>query len=202
MDRHYRALTRKLYRMLRHPRRRRASRFHAWIADLVHDRRIWRPMRHPLLNGLATGLFFGMLPPFFPQMLVSIAICAWRRWNIPVTVLACWTSNPATWVPQIYYQTMLGGWFLGLFGIAPAERIRWAQIERVFLPAEGSGLFRGLPGRMSTELGPYLLPYTAGFLLSGVVLAALALGIGHAVWGLFLHRVPVPHEVPHRHRRD
>lgn len=99
--------SRRLYRLLRHPRYRRGSRLHDWVARHVFDRQLWQADEHRVANGLAAGLFICMLPiPL--QMFLGVAVAIRFRWNIPSAALACWVTSPITW-PVTYGPALLLG---------------------------------------------------------------------------------------------
>jgi len=202
MERQYKQLARRVYRFFRHPRRRGGGGLRGWIAEKLFDRTLWVPRRHPFINGLATGLFFAMMPMFVPQIAISILICIWRRWNIPPAFLACWVSNVATWVPQVYWQIMIGTRVLECFvpdtGTAQA-RVEFSRRVREWWASDETWRM----DEVRTVLDPLLLselsvPWFLGCLITGVALAVAGLAIGHSMWGVFAHRVEVPHKVPHR----
>ena len=202
MERHYRRLARKFYRMLRHPRRQRASSAHRWLGARVFDRRLWVPERHSFCNGLACGMFFSMLPPFTPQMIITAVINMWRKWNIPVGLAACWISNFFTWVPQVYFQIVIGLWTLERFipgaGKAGAAFDRLEMIFGVWRNEGGKAAFEIFRPEFSTILQPLALPYAIGILITSILFSVAFYGLGHLFWSVFAHRVPVRHTVPHR----
>lgn len=202
MERHYRRLARKFYRMLRHPRRQRASSAHRWLGARVFDRRLWVPERHAFCNGLACGMFFSMFPPFTPQMVITAVINMWRKWNIPVGMAACWISNFFTWVPQIYFQIQIGLWTVERFvpgaGKAGAAFDRLEEIFGIWRAEGGKAAFHAFQPEVQAILTPLALPYAIGILFSGILFSVGFYLIGHLLWSAFAHRVPVRHSVPHR----
>ncbi len=99
--------SRRLYRLLRHPRYRRGNRLHDWVARHVFDRDLWQADERRVANGVAAGLFICMLPiPL--QMFVAVAVAIRFRWNIPSAALACWVTSPITW-PITYLPAFLLG---------------------------------------------------------------------------------------------
>lgn len=99
--------SRRLYRLLRHPRYRRGNRLHDWVARHVFDRELWRTDERRVAAGVAAGLFICMLPiPL--QMFVAVAVAIRFRWNIPSAALACWVTSPITW-PITYLPAFLLG---------------------------------------------------------------------------------------------
>jgi uncharacterized protein (DUF2062 family) len=202
MEHHYRRLARKFYRMLRHPKKLRASSAHRWLGSRVFDRRLWVPERHAFVNGLAAGMFFSMLPPFTPQMPITAVFNIWRKWNIPIGLAACWVSNVFTLVPQIYLQIKLGLWTVGLFVPEAGKAGRaFARLEEIFQIWHSDGWKAALVAFQPQAvqiLTPLTLPYSIGIILSGIILSAGSYVLGHALWSVFAHRVPVKHTVPHR----
>jgi uncharacterized protein (DUF2062 family) len=203
MERHYRRYARKFYRMLRHPRRRRASSAHQWLAEKVFDRRLWVPERHAFMNGMAAGMFFSMLPPFTPQVLISVIFCAWRRWNIPVAMACCWVSNIFTMVPQIYLQVVIGMWTVERFipggGRAGEAYEKLEGLWGTWNDQGSTAAFQAFWPQAKAILEPLALPWAIGIVISGVLLAVVSYALGHGFWSTFAHRVPVRHQVPHRH---
>jgi len=106
MQHFYSKLVRKSYRTLRHPRIRKVSWLNRMVLKLfVRD--LWRPCIRSISVGLSIGLFCSMLPiPM--QMLLAAACCFIGRGNIPITVAACWVSNPITQIPLMLFQERVG----------------------------------------------------------------------------------------------
>ncbi len=108
MRKFYKKFSLKTYRLLRHPKHRKKSRVHNWLATRVFDRAHWQLARKTLAGGIAVGLTVSMLPPIPVQMLVAAVIAVFVRVNIPAAAAACWFSNPLTWVPIITTQQRIG----------------------------------------------------------------------------------------------
>lgn len=106
MQRFYSKLVRKSYRTLRHPRIRKIT----WLNKIVFklfNRALWRPCMKTVAVGLSLGLFSSMLPiPF--QMIIAGILCYYFRANIPISLAACWISNPITQLPLWIFQEKLG----------------------------------------------------------------------------------------------
>lgn len=147
-------------------------------------------------------MFFSMLPPFTPQMLITAVVNMWRKWNIPVGLAACWISNFFTWVPQVYFQIMIGLWTLERFvpgaGKAGAAFDRLEFIFDVWRSQGVKAAFEVFQPEISGILQPLALPYAIGILITGVLFSVVFYGLGHLFWSVFAHRVPVRHTVPHR----
>ena len=202
MDRHYRKIARRFYRMLRHPRRQRSSAVYRWLGARFFDRRLWVPERHGFAKGMAIGMFFAMTPPFTPQMLCAALVCLWRKWNVPISMAMCWLTNMFTLVPQIYIQTVIGLWVVERFvpGAGKAG-VAFDTLEHVFQIWRNDGglpAFKALQANLGSTLMPLALPYAIGIVLTAIIGAAFCYGLGHLLWVMFAHRVPVKHTVPHR----
>ncbi len=156
------------------------------------------------MNGLACGMFFSMFPPFTPQMLITALVNIWRKWNIPVGLASCWVSNFFTWIPQIYLQIKIGLWTVAIFVPEAGKAGRaFAKLEEIFHVWEvdgGKAAFEVFQPQSSAILTPLALPYAIGIILSAIIFAAGSYLLGHALWSVFAHRVPVKvkHSVPHR----
>lgn len=105
----------KTYRWLKHPRRLKKNPALRWFSRHFLDKRVWKPSRHTLAGGVAVGCFatVQMIPV---QMPLSVVLAGMLRVNIPVALLLCWISNPATYVPFAMIEKSLGQWLLGLIG--------------------------------------------------------------------------------------
>ncbi len=102
---------RQTYRFLRHPRNMRKGRLRAWLGGAVVDRGLWTLHREKMAWGLAAGLFIA-IQPLPMQTLWAVALCIWRRWNVPMAILACWFTNPLTAVITYGPSWVLGKWML------------------------------------------------------------------------------------------
>ena len=188
--------------MLRHPKQRKRSFAHNWLAEKVFNRKLWVPERHSFMNGLALGMLVSMLPPFTPQMAISALVCISRGWNVPISMACCWISNILTHVPQLYFQILLGLWFLEYFvpggGKAGVAFDKLEGIWQIWREHGGLAAFQAFQPETFDILGPLALPWAIGILVSGILLSASSWLLGHALWSVFAHRVPVKHPVPHR----
>ncbi|MBK1829228.1 DUF2062 domain-containing protein [Verrucomicrobiaceae bacterium R5-34] len=165
MKQKYLRLVRKAYRYLRHPR----IRSRPWLVALtkpLFDRALWRPCRRTVAGGLSIGLFCAMLPiPF--QMLVAALACMRSRVNIPVSMAACWISNPFTYPPLILLQIKFGSWLHDHMNIplpfSKETRIPFPGLDIVGSPAN----------------------FTVGFIAMGIILSLLAYPLVYGI-SLFL----------------
>ena len=163
---------RNVYRLLRHPRRRKQSRLHNWMAERVFDRAMWQPTRERVALGLATGLFLALIP--IPvQMIAGIAVASWKKWNVPSVILGTWITNPLTlWI--YYFPFRLGVWIFESVGIPVAGG--WTVVQRM---TRGSNLTFESLGEAFTAAQAWLL----GCVLVGMALAAIGYGLVFFLWG-------------------
>lgn len=120
MQEKYKKLVRQVYRYLRHPKRR-GSGLAGWVATRVFDRRLWRLDE----RGFALGLAFGVVAALLPipgQMFVAAALCIWKKANIPLAILGCWTTPPMTpFLVILPIQIGVGHWILSSLGLPTAK---------------------------------------------------------------------------------
>ena len=166
MQQFYSKLVRKSYRTLRHPRIRKVN----WLNRIVlklFKRDLWRPCMKTVALGLSMGLFCSMLP--IPMQMILAAICCLIfRANIPISLAACWVSNPFTQIPLWFCQEKLGSF------IRDSLNFGWLD----FLSMQGSIPF--------VEMEVNLANFAVGVGVSAISLALLAFP---AVW-LFYALVP------------
>ncbi len=96
------------------PRKRhvRGTWLHRVLGDRVFSPELWRPRCHKVASGVATGLFWAMMPiPF--QMLPAGITAFLLRFNVPAAITVVWVTNPVTWPVLLYYQYRLGAWIMG-----------------------------------------------------------------------------------------
>ncbi|MDA7889986.1 DUF2062 domain-containing protein [Akkermansiaceae bacterium] len=106
LKKRYLRLVRSAYRVLLSPRLRKR----VWLQKIIapmFDRELWHPCRETVSTGLAVGLFVSMLP--IPgQMLLAAFGAVKLRANIPLSIAACWVTNPFTQVPIMIFQARFG----------------------------------------------------------------------------------------------
>jgi uncharacterized protein (DUF2062 family) len=105
----------KAYRFLKHPRKLKQSPTMRWFARHFLDKHVWKPTQHTFAGGMAVGLFVTvqLLPIQMPTAAILAAIF---RVNIPIALILCWASNPATLAPIAWLENMLGTWLMHHFG--------------------------------------------------------------------------------------
>lgn len=155
----------KTYRYLKHPRRLKKNALLRWFSRHFLNKRVWKPTQHTFAGGMAVGCFVTM--QLFPgQMPLAIALAAAFRVNIPIALVVCWISNPATFVPIGMLEKEIGEWLLGILGDPSA----------VWLASlENQNLAKGL------AYAHYM--YTGG-LVAGALLTPVSYVLTYALWAL------------------
>lgn len=77
---------------------------------LLHPQ-LWRLHRYSVANGVAIGLFCGLIPGPF-QMLGAIFAALWLRANLPIAALTTLYTNPLTIIPLYLVAYQLGNFIL------------------------------------------------------------------------------------------
>jgi uncharacterized protein len=175
----------KSYRWAKHPRKLKNSPVRRWIALHFLSKTVWKPTQHTLAGGLALGMFC-MVHLIPGQMPLAAVLAALFRVNIPIAIMACWISNPFTFVPLIWAQEKIGSAVLpympyfmrnGLHGFV-------AWLLRVF---------ESFPAKIKDMVGEEMLAKGAEFLtsmyLGGILIGLALIPISYAVswltWEVF-----------------
>lgn len=141
---------RKIYRFLRHPRRRKASRLHDWVARRVFARSLWRPCMDSVARGFALGLVIAMCPVPLQMLIAGVVIShlhfsVGMRLNLPAAVVGTWTSNFATIVPLCAFQLQVGRWIEGWLPWL-SEPTRWDGAVAMVLGVATTAVIAGAAG--------------------------------------------------------
>lgn len=113
---------RYLLRVRPRPRHLRGSIIHRILGSRLFDAALWVPRRDTLANGVAVGVFAGLLPLYGLQIFASAILCLVFRANIAGAALATLISNPFTYAGLLWMQVRLGVWITSLFvGAEPVE---------------------------------------------------------------------------------
>ena len=129
-----------------------------FIRHRLHAETLWHLNRRSLAGGIAAGLFAAFIP--FPVQMLTAALLAitWQA-NIPVALVATWTSNPLTYAPIFYGNYKVGIFVLHFF--SPVIPQSQSFIERI----QDVG-------------GPFLL----GSFCAATIAAAVGYGLARGVW--------------------
>lgn len=123
-----------------------------WLAPLrpfLDHPKLWHWSRRGVAQGVAIGLFFGLLIPF-AQIPISAAAAVALRANLPAAVASTLITNPLTFAPLYFGAYHLGMLLTGVT-TAPADAMPDASfLERI--QALGMPLIVGL-GSMAIIVG-------------------------------------------------
>lgn len=133
------------------------------LGDRVFSRELWRPRKQTVAAGVATGLFWAMMPiPF--QMLPAGVMAFFLRFNVPAAISVVWITNPLTWPVILYWQYRLGSWLLG------QEVPELTSME------------------MLTSLTEVPIPLLLGCIVCGGVIAPVSYGLVLVLWSTVAER--------------
>ena len=119
------------------------NRFIRPFAHRVLRSDLWRFNRRSVPRGIALGLFVGIMVPFAHSAVAALT-AMFVRANVPIAIVATWTSNPATWVlifPAAYKigQALLR--FDQMTGVAPiSETMQQTGSDHLLERLTGAGL--------------------------------------------------------------
>ncbi|MCG6966728.1 MAG: DUF2062 domain-containing protein [Chromatiaceae bacterium] len=131
------------------------------LGSLLHDDNLWHLNRRSVSGGVATGLFWAMIP--LPSQMVAAALSAiFFRVNLPISVALVWLTNPLTIPPVFYLNYLVGTWLLG--------------------KPSGVGEFQLSLEWIGSEIGAIWKPLYLGSLVLGILLAAVGYGAMRLYW--------------------
>jgi uncharacterized protein (DUF2062 family) len=159
-------------RFFKHPRKLKNSPVRRWFSRHFLNKRVWKPTQHTFAAGLAIGMVIMMqLAP--GQMFIAAILAAVFRVNIPIAIIACWISNPFTFVPFGWAQKKVGDWAMPLL---PDMLRGWIEGGVHWLVYH----IKDLPDWLRKTIGDEILAKGPGFIsimyLGGMIIG-LALGI-------------------------
>lgn len=128
---------------------------HRVLGEGLFDKRLWKPDRHRFAGGMAIGLFVGLLPTYWVQIIVAVFIAYLVRVNVTASVLGTLITNPFTTLPILGLQYKIGVWLIG----APATR----EAEE----------YPGWAKDVLTAVFSHGKPYLVGSLVTAVIAAIL-----------------------------
>jgi hypothetical protein len=155
------------------PRQRhvRGTWLHRLLGDRLFAPGLWRPSGNRVAAGVATGLFWAMMP--IPFQMVPAGITAYLlRFNVPAAITCVWITNPITWPFILYWQYRFGAWILGQEGPSHPEASILASLTAV------------------------PVPLLLGCLVCGLTIAPLSYLFVVFVWRLFAERWWRGHALP------
>lgn len=163
----------KTYRFLKHPRRLKTNSLLRWFSRHFLNKRVWKPNQHTFAGGMAVGCFvtLQLIPG---QMPLAVILAAAFRVNIPIALVVCWLSNPATFVPIGMLEKEIGEWLLSFVG---DPSVTWLA------SLDNQSIARGLAYAR--------FMYTGG-LVTGAILAPVSYVVTYALWALVARFSPHP----------
>ena len=82
------------------------------LGERIFDHRIWRFDLNSLAGGVSLGLFVAFTPTIPFQMLLAAFGAILLHVNLPVSLAACWVTNPLTALPIYLTASQLGQYLL------------------------------------------------------------------------------------------
>ncbi len=167
----------KTYRWLKHPRRLKKSATMRWFAEHFLCKRVWKPTQHTLAGGLAIGMciMFQLAPG---QMFVAAVLAALFRVNIPIAVMACWVSNPFTFVPFLWTQKQVGDVAMPWLPAFVQDGIHGFATAIIHLIERAPALVRD---SISDELAQKGVDFLAAMYLGSALVGLLLIPVSYAV---------------------
>ena len=110
----------RLRKWLPSSERIKKNKFVNWLGPTTNHPRLWQLNRHGVALGLAIGLFFGFLIPFF-QIPFAAFVAVWLRANLLVTVVSTLISNPFTYAPIYFFAYQVGSLLIGETQVVDAQ---------------------------------------------------------------------------------
>jgi uncharacterized protein (DUF2062 family) len=86
---------------------------HRMLGERLFDKRLWKPERHTFAVGMAIGVFVGLMPTYWVQIICAVAAAYLFRVNITAAVLGTFVTNPLTTLPIVGLQYKIGVWMIG-----------------------------------------------------------------------------------------
>ncbi len=114
----------RLFYLRQHPRRKHmhGGVLHRVLGESLFDPRLWKPERKTFAAGMAIGLFVGLLPTYWVQLLLAVFLVYLFRVNITAGVLGTLITNPLTTLPIVGLQVKVGVWLIGATDPGVTER--------------------------------------------------------------------------------
>ncbi len=181
-------------RYFKHPRKLKKSPMRRWFSRHFLNKRVWKPTQHTFAAGLAIGMFF-MIQLIPGQMFVAALLAALFRVNIPIAVIACWISNPFTFLPFSWLQHKAGEWVMPYL---PAAAQHWINGVVGWLVS----FIHYLPAWLRDKVGEDLLAKGPGFvsqmyvggMVIGAVLCVLSYPLSWFTWEVIARFNKAHHE--------
>lgn len=92
--------------------------------------------RRMITRGMIIGLFFALIP-MPSQILATMALTPFIKFNVPVAITMVFISNPITMPPMFYVEYLTGNFLLGLEGVKGVELTVdwfWNNLDDIVIP--------------------------------------------------------------------
>ena len=86
---------------------------HRLLGEGLFDHRLWKPERQTLASGMAIGIFVGLMPTYWVQIVIAVILAYILKVNITASVLGTAITNPFTTIPIVSLQYKFGFWLIG-----------------------------------------------------------------------------------------
>lgn len=129
-----------------------------FLGVLLEDPHLFHLNRHSVSVAVFWGLFICFLP--IPgQMPLAVLLAFLFRYNLPISFVMCWISNPFTMVPIFYSTYELGRMILGSPKVNFGIELSWEWLSQEFLlvwqplmfGSVLTGLVMGLAGYLAMQ---------------------------------------------------
>jgi uncharacterized protein (DUF2062 family) len=146
---------------------------HRVLGESLFDKKLWKPDRTTVAAGMAIGLFIGLLPTYYIQLILAIVLAYLLKVNLSAAVVGTLVTNPVTTIPIVGLQFKLGVWLVG--PPDPSDLERYHGVLRV------------------------VLGYGKPYLIGSIITATLAALIGYFAVVMFWSAGAKVVEVGHKH---
>ncbi|MBL9116416.1 MAG: DUF2062 domain-containing protein [Verrucomicrobiaceae bacterium] len=182
---YFRKVVFKTIRYFKHPRKLKTSPLRRWFSRHFLNKRVWKPTQHTFAAGLAIGMFV-MIQLIPGQMLIAAIAAAILRVNIPIAIVACWISNPFTFVPFGWAQKQVGDWAMpflpGAVRHGVSDIVAWLINHIEDLP---TWIRNAIGDDLLAKGANFLSSMYVGGLLIGIVIGALSYPVAWLTWEAF-----------------
>jgi uncharacterized protein (DUF2062 family) len=86
---------------------------HRLLGEGLFDKRLWKPTRDTFAWGMALGLFVGLMPTYWVQIVIAVVLAYLLKVNLTAAVLGTLVTNPFTTIPIVGLQYKIGVWLIG-----------------------------------------------------------------------------------------
>jgi uncharacterized protein len=86
---------------------------HRLLGEGLFDKRLWKPTRDTFAWGMALGLFVGLMPTYWVQIVIAVVLAYLLKVNLTAAVLGTLITNPFTTPPIVLMQYKIGVWLIG-----------------------------------------------------------------------------------------